>query len=174
MVDFRFLPPDLRALDDASAEVVVACIFEDERPFRGLAGLLDWRLSGRLSRLARASFVRGALGEALVVPARPRLPFDKLVLMGAGARSSFDEPTFRRVVERVLDALAGLQAKKALLELPGRGDGLIEPSRAADVFFDLTADQEHDTLALVEDAEGQKVFEARALERRRSKRRAGT
>lgn len=172
MRDVRFVPPDLRRLDEVSAEVVVACIFEDERPFRGLAGLMDWRLSGRLSRLARSSFVRGAMGEAMIVPARPRLPFDKLLLMGAGARGSFDPSTFHAVLERILDALAGLQAKKALIELPGRSDRLVEPEHAADVFFDLTADEEHDALALVEDADGQKVFEARALERRRSKRRA--
>ena len=53
MVDLRFVPRALRHLDETSAEVVACCIYRDERPLSGLAGLLDWRLSGRLSRLAK-------------------------------------------------------------------------------------------------------------------------
>src|SRR6266446_3210351 len=48
-----------------------------ERPLTGLAGLVDWRLSGRLSRLIRAGLVIGAAGEALLTPPGMRLAFKK-------------------------------------------------------------------------------------------------
>ena len=72
MIELRFVAPDLRRLDEVGSEVVVCGIWKDERPFTGLACLLDWRLAGRLSRLAKQGFLVGDVGEVLVVPARPR------------------------------------------------------------------------------------------------------
>jgi hypothetical protein len=89
-VDFRFVSPNLAALDELAAEVIACCVWSDERPMRGLAGLLDWRLSGRISRLAKESFVKGAPGEVLCMQGKPRLPFDKVLLVGAGTREAFD------------------------------------------------------------------------------------
>lgn len=168
MLDLRFVAPDLRRLDEVSAEVVVGCIYKDERPLGGLSGLLDWRLSGRLSRLARDGFLVGDVGEVLAVPARPRLPFDKVLIAGLGVRASFDDAVFRRVLERVLDTLAGLSVKKAVVELPGRGDGSFDVDRATEILLDLARDDVHDALALVEDPESQRRIEKRAGERRRS------
>jgi hypothetical protein len=172
MLDLRFVAPDLRRLDEVSAEVVVACIYEDERPFGGLAGLLDWRMSGRLSRLARQGFLVGSVGEVLALPARPRLSFDKLLVAGLGPRGAFADNVFERVLARVLDALVGLSVKKAVVELPGRGGSHFDVERAADILLDLARDDVHDALALVEDGDGQRRIEKRALERRRSALRA--
>src|SRR4051794_25607192 len=120
-MEFRFVPPGLRQLDERGAEVIACGIYRDERPFAGLAGLLDWRLAGRLSRLAKKGFILGEVGELLAMPVRPRLPFDKLLAFGLGPRGSFSDATFRTVLERTMSALAGLQVKKAVVELPGRG-----------------------------------------------------
>ena len=72
-MDLRFVPPDLRRLDEAGAELLACCIWSDQWPMRGLAGLLDWRLAGRLSALAREAFLLGELGEVLwrIGDARP-------------------------------------------------------------------------------------------------------
>lgn len=172
MIDLRFVTPDLRRLDEAGAEVVACGIWRDARPLTGLSSLLDWRLAGRLSRLARQGFLLGEVGEVLVVPARPRLPFDKLLAFGLGPRASFGDTIFRQVLERVLDSLAGLHVKKAVLELPGRGDRAIDAERAADVLFDIVSELERDVLALVEEPEGQKRIERHAEGRRRSALRA--
>src|ERR1700759_2730795 len=101
MIELRFVVPDLRRLDEVGSEVVVCGVWRDERPFTGLACLLDWLLAGRLSRLAKQGFLVGEVGEVLVVPARPRLPFDKLLACGRGPRASFGDPTFRTVLERI-------------------------------------------------------------------------
>ena len=163
IVDVRFVAPDLRRLDEASAEVVACGIYEDERPLRGLAGLLDWRLAGRLSRLAKESFLVGARDEALALPARPRLPFDKVIVVGLGPRKSFDEAGCKKALARILDAFAGLHVKKALVEIPGRGDDAITPEQAADALFEATAS---DALVVVDRPDAQKKIEARLQEKR--------
>jgi hypothetical protein len=77
-VDIRFLPPEVRRLDDANVELCACGIWSDERPVRGFAGLLDWRLGGRLSALLACGFATGAAGEALLVPGKPHLPYEKV------------------------------------------------------------------------------------------------
>jgi hypothetical protein len=172
MLDLRFVPGDLRRLDAMSAEVVACGIYRDERPLSGLAGLLDWRLAGRLSRLAKQGFLLGEVGELLAVPVRPRLPFDKLLVAGLGPRGAFGDATFKKVLERVTSALSGLHVKKAIVELPGRGDEAITAERAAEILLDLIGDDERDALTFVEDSSGQQRIEKHAQERRRTALRA--
>lgn len=172
MLDLRFVPRALRSLDEVSAEVITCGIYRDERPLHGLAGLLDWRLAGRLSRLAKQGFLLGEVGELLALPVRPRLPFDKLIVAGLGPRSAFGETTFKTVLERTLDGLEGLHVKKAIVELPGRGDDAISVERATEMLLDLIGDDERDALTFVEDPPEQQRIEKRVQERRRSALRA--
>ena len=172
MIDLRFVAPDLRRLDEASSEVVVCCVWKDERPLTGLACLLDWRLAGRLSRLAKKGFLVGDVGEVLVIPARPRLPFDKLLACGLGPRARFGDQAFRTVLERILDTLTGLSVKKAVIELPGRGDASVEPELAAEILLDVIGNEERDELCFVEEPDGQRRIELHAQERHRTALRA--
>ena len=174
MIDLRFVAPDLRRLDELSAEVVVCGIWRDERPLTGLASLLDWRLSGRLSRLAKQGFLVGEVGEVLVLPCRPRLPFDKLLVCGLGPRASFGDTTFRTVLARALDALTGLSVKKAVVELPGRTTphGGVDAEHAAEILLDLIGEDERDGLRFVEEPDGQRRIEKHAQERHRTALRA--
>ncbi len=172
MSDLRFVAPDLRRLDEVEAEVVACGVFRDVRPLTGLAGLVDWRLAGKLSRLVKKDFLVGDVGEVVVQPARPRLKFDKLLVFGLGTRAGFGEPVFRTVLERALETLSGLQVKSVALELPGRGAGALDPEKATEALFDLTDEDRRDMLILVEDAEGQRRIEAAAADRRRSALRA--
>jgi hypothetical protein len=172
MIDLRFVAPDLRRLDEAGSEVVVCGIWRDERPLTGLACLLDWRLAGRLSRLARQGFLVGDVGEVLVLPARPRLPFDKLLACGLGPRASFGPAAFRTVLERILDALVGLSVKKAVVELPGRGVSGLDPEASAEILLEVMGDDDRDALCFVEDPESQRRIEKHAQERHRTALRA--
>jgi hypothetical protein len=56
-----FLASDLGKWDSLEQvpETLVLPFFADERPLRGAAGLCDWRLCGRLSRLLQSSSVAG-------------------------------------------------------------------------------------------------------------------
>jgi len=168
-MDLRFIAPSLRKLDLSGTEVLVASLVPGERPPRGVAGLCDWRLGGRVSRLISAGFATGALGEVLLLSGRPKLPFDKLLLFGVGAREDFSELVFRAVIERVLATLEGLRARTAVVELPGRHFDGISPERAADILLEISgARSEHDVWTLVESSEAQRtITQQTILERRR-------
>lgn len=167
-MDFRFVPPDLRKLDDTSAELIACSIWQDERPLGGLAGLLDWRLAGRLSKLARETFLAGALGEVLFLPGRPRLPFDKVLVLGLGPRKSFGDDAFREATLRLISTLEGLHVRRAIVELPGRGEDAVTPERAAELVLEqIGRVPDHDAWVLVEPPETQKRIARHAQDQRR-------
>jgi hypothetical protein len=171
-VDLRFTPPNLRALDLLGTEVLIASVALDERPPHGVAGLIDWRLGGRLSSLLRDDFYSGRIGEVLLLPGKPKLPFDKLLLLGVGKRKDFNETVFGEVTEKILSTLAGLRARTAVVQLPGRHFGGITAERAADLLLEVAgARPEHDVWTLVEPPEAQRAITQRMIQERRRVRR---
>ena len=172
-MEVRFLPSDARRLEEASAEVCACAIWSDERPVRGFAGLLDWRLGGRLSALLKAGFVTGERGEALLLPGKPHVPFEKVLVVGLGDRGSFGEDRFRQGVLHIASALEKLRVRRAVVELPGRTSGGIEPEPAITLTLECVgASPEHDIWWLIEPIADQKRTELRAAEERRRTRSA--
>jgi hypothetical protein len=170
-VELQFLSNDLKGLDDAGVELVACGVWRDRRPFTGLAGLLDWRLAGRISKLAREGFLLGEVGETVFFPGRPRTSFDKVLVLGLGMREAFEASTFSVVLEKLLAALEGLHVRRAVVELPGRADGAVDADTAAQVVLDRVGDTPlHDAWWLVEDAEGERRIARRAREERRRAR----
>jgi Cytosol aminopeptidase family, N-terminal domain len=167
-MELRFLPPELRKLDGANVELCACSIWSDERPVRGFAGLIDWRLGGRLSGLLKSGFFRGEPGEALLVPGKPHVPFEKVLVIGLGERSAFGEDRFRQGVLHIAAALERLRIRRAVVELPGRASGAIEPEPAITLTLECVgASPDHDTWWLVEPLADQKRTELRAAEERR-------
>lgn len=99
--------PTVDALDVDSYAVFVA---EDERPLTGLAGLLDWRLAGGLSRQLQGGLFSGRPGESLLLSTRAmtrelELPGVRLFAFGLGPRRSCDPTRLREQLERAVIAL---------------------------------------------------------------------
>lgn len=173
-MDVRFVQPDLRRLDSLKSEALSLPFFADERPLRGALGLVDWRLSGQISRLILRGRISGAAREKVLVPARPKLPFEKLFLFGLGQREAFDETVFEEAVRQLLDTLSRARVRASVCALPGRSLGLLEPERAMELFLRISGPAlEQDEITLVEDAEAQKVMgPVVERERRRASARA--
>lgn len=171
-MELRFISPDLQSLDEIDSEVLACTVWSDVRPSHGVAGLLDWRLAGRISELQRSGFVTGAIDEVVMLPAKPRLTFDKLLLFGAGPRAAFDEETFGRVVAQMLRTMEGLCARVGVVELPGRHGDAIAAERAADILLASAGrKREHDVWTLVEDAGAKERITQHMIEERRRVRR---
>jgi hypothetical protein len=171
-MDLRFTVPELTALDQIGTEILVAGVAQDEKPPQGVAGLVDWRLSGHVSRLIVRGFLKGELGEVLLLAGRPRLPFDKIVLFGLGVRTEFEEAVFRSVVERILSTLVGLKARTAVVELPGRHWNALSAERATDILLESVGQsREHDVWTLVEPIEAQRAVTQHMIRERRRVRR---
>lgn len=161
-----FVPPDLRRLDQLRCDVLALSFFDEERPLRGAAGLVDWRLCGRLSRLLAAGRLDGRAGEVTLLPPRPRLPFDKLLLLGLGPRADFDEARYADALRRTFASLSSMKTHSVALALPGRATDTITPERAITCLLDLApAAQDQDELVLIESPEGQKVMTPLAARR---------
>lgn len=118
-MDLSFYPLTLEAIDQAAAESLCLFVAADERPLTGLAGLADWRLSGRLSRLLRSGLLTGDAGEAVLTPPGSRLSFQKLFLFGMGKTDQTEEQLASRVAE-ALRKLAQAGVQQAALQLPSR------------------------------------------------------
>jgi len=167
-VELRFTLPTLRKLDLLGSEVILSALPEDEQPPHGLTGLLDWRLSGRISALIERGFVTGKVGEVVLVPGKPKLPFDKVLLFGVGKRADFSEPVFRLVVDKMLTTLEGLRARSAVVELPGRHFDAIRPERAADILLEQAGGKAvHDVWTLAESLEAQRLITQHMIQERR-------
>ena len=102
------------------------------RPLRGAAGLLDWRLCGRLSGMLVSGKVTAAEGEQTLFPSAHRLPWRLVLALGAGPRRDFSERRFQASVRRAFDAVRGLGARRVALALPGRdGERAVTGAAAA-------------------------------------------
>jgi hypothetical protein len=118
-MDLTFFPLSLEAIDQAAAESLCLFVGADERPLTGLAGLVDWRLTARLSRLLRAGQLTGAEGEAVLTSPGPRLSFRKMFLFGLGPAGQ-SEDQLQKSVALALRKLAHAGVRDAALQLPPR------------------------------------------------------
>lgn len=170
-MELRFVHPSLTHIDDLESEVLMCSVWSDTRPSHGVAGLCDFRLGGWISSLERRGGITGQLGETVLLPGKPRLPFDKIVIFGAGPRASFNERALKALVERILRAADDLGARAVVLELPGRHDNLVAPERAADVLLSAVGrEREYDVWTLVETADGRTRVMQHTEELRRIRR----
>jgi hypothetical protein len=138
-----FLPLDLHRWDQGpGGDALVVPIWSDVRPLRGAAGLLDWRLCGRLSQMIRDGRLSGTPGEKLL-HMTGRLPWKRVLFLGIGESAEFTPTTFVTAVEGALEALRGLGALSMAIALPGRDIDMVDAERAVRDFLDLLARHEN-------------------------------
>ena len=164
----HFLPTELARWDGAAADALALAFFADERPLRGAAGLVDWRLCGRLSRLLKTGKLAGQSGETTILPpSRSRLPFPRIVLFGLGESAGFDEVRYREAVRRIRTVLAKAGVKRYAVQPPGRATGVIAARRALELWLDEAQRDGHDAeVTVIESQSGQKEM-AEALRAKR-------
>ena len=173
-MELRFVAPDLRRLDELRADALVLPFFAEERPLRGAAGLIDWRLRGQLSRLRLRGRLTGAAFQRVLVPGRPLTSFDKIFLVGLGKEDEMVPARAEQACRVILEVLDHVLARSAALVLPGRSTGKVAADAALEVFLRASAGpHEQDSVAVVEDAELHRALHL-TLERERRKARAAT
>jgi len=158
-MNVSFLASDLGKWDSAEnvPETLVLPFFADERPLRGAAGLCDWRLCGRLSRLLQSSRVAGKWGEVTLYPPGKRLPFSRLLLVGLGAADRFDEKAAHEASRVIADKMLKLGQPRYALVPPGRSTGRLSARRALEIYLGEAGKADVATdVVVVESVAGQK------------------
>jgi hypothetical protein len=169
-MEFRFAQLSLRSLDDLKTEVLCLPVFSDERPLRGAAGLVDWRLCGRLSELLVRGDLSGHFDSALLMPPpQQRLSAERIFCLGAGARAALDEGLLRVFTKSLVDRVLALRVRTAAIALPHASLPWLDPVRAIDLLLEQTlqCSERFDELVLVDTPEAQRVMEPRIDRARR-------
>lgn len=171
-MEVRFVPPDLRRLDELGSEALALCFFEDERPLPREVGLVDWRLCGAISKMLLRGRATGASGETVLVPAQPRLPFEKLFLFGMGPVDRFDDAVVDGVVERMLTTFDRALVRTSVVSLPGRCSERVAPEHAMKIFLGRASmHPEQDSAVVIEPPDAQRAMMP-VVERERRRERA--
>ena len=120
---------------EGRGELLAVHIWEDARPLRGAAGLLDWRLCGKLSGLIQSGRLTGVEGEQLLLPTAGRLPWRVALVMGLGPRVGFSGARFRAALLRLFAAARGVGVRELALAPPGRDIDALPARRALDLIL---------------------------------------
>jgi hypothetical protein len=98
----------------------VAAFAGPARPLQGLAGLLDWRLCGAISRAVLAGTFAPERGEVLLLPGGGRLPARRVMVFGLPE----DAPgAAGAAMAHAADVLARAGCRSLAVHLPASRDG---------------------------------------------------
>lgn len=149
------LPLDLARWDESARDCLVLPVFRDDRPLRGAAGLADWRLCGRLSRLLKSNKATAEAGETMMLPPGRRLRFSRVMWFGLGDAKGYSDDRLRKDLGWITRVVKNAGVSDWALQVPGRASGLIGARRAVEILLedDTLADQ---PITLLEDPAGQK------------------
>lgn len=157
-MELRFVAPDLNQLDLIVTELLAVPVYFGQRPPQGCAGLVDYRTAGRISEVIKSGALQGHLGEKVFIRGRPKLPFDKILLYGAGETGSFNPQTYSGLVHMLIETLGELGIRRAVVELPGRAHDLIPPELAAQLLLESAGENPYlDTWTLVDHPAAQRA-----------------
>jgi hypothetical protein len=110
--------PSLETIDHLGVDDLVLGLFTDVRPLPGVAGLVDWRLCGTLSRFIRAGRLSGARGERVLLPGAGRLGATRIFVFGLGPRERYAECVGELATE-IPRVVRGAASRRAAIALPG-------------------------------------------------------
>ena len=129
------VPPALAEIDRLDHDTLVVSHFEGDRPLRGLAGLIDWRMNGMLNRYVVQGRTTGAFQELVMMPGHHRLHYERILVLGLGGRREFSPERYRQATSFLLSRLRMLGSTSFTLGLPGLDALRIPPRQASSIWL---------------------------------------
>lgn len=161
MIAYDFVSATASHLDELQTELIVLPFFADERPLRGAAGLIDWRLCGTLSRQILAGYLDGAFGEKGLIASPAKLKSDGLLLVGLGPSAAFDAGAAERACSVIADALIESKVSNAALVLPGRSIGSLPALQSMQLWLGVCPSDTHiEEISIIERAEEHRTLDS--------------
>jgi hypothetical protein len=87
------LKPEL-ALTQGKVKGMILLCYENERPFHGMLGQLDWRLNGHFTDLLKKQILTGHENEMLYAPLLWNDKTFQFLIVGAGSLKNHTRPAF--------------------------------------------------------------------------------
>jgi hypothetical protein len=97
------------APEATAAELLVAPWCGDDRPPRGAAGRIDWRMCGFVSQLIEEGRLSGEVGEHMLLATGGRLRAPRALLVGLGDRDQLSLPGLAEASSAALASSIDLQ-----------------------------------------------------------------
>lgn len=107
-----------QAIDQEPAELIAVSFFQDERPLRSEAGIIDSRMGGMISSHLIQGFMTGQLLETTLIPANDRVRAEKILFVGLGETTAFCYGRVRDLAAHVVKTCLGLQAHDLIMAFP--------------------------------------------------------
>lgn len=123
--------------EKSDSQLFVATLFEDEKPPRGLSGLLDWHLNGKISRFILEEIFSGRFGEKLLFNVSSRLPWGRYMLVGMGLRNEINLESYREISNVIISSIADMKYDSVCCQVPGFHRLNFEFSKAFELFLSV-------------------------------------
>jgi cytosol aminopeptidase family protein len=142
------------SLDEIETQLALILAYQDVRPLRGQAGMVDWRLNGQLSELILNNRFSANLGEALLMPSKGRIPSKELMILGLGRQQDINDKDVPRFVSLILDKLLLKKDTVFCLSLSDLAKGMFEWRNTVRLFVSmLSGRHENFHVSLIEPRE---------------------
>jgi len=130
----------IQSPDRQRYKCLVLGLFCDEKPPRGICGLMDWRMNGMISREIKKGHLQGEFHEKAVIPWPDRVYTELLLLFGMGHLSDL---SYNRIYDTAYEAAVTVDKMKIrdfAFDLPGEGRSVLSPAGVVEAiitgFFD--------------------------------------
>jgi len=127
-------------VDLIDSELLITGFFQDEKPLRGTAGWIDWRLNGRLSRFLIEERLTGAWQERILIPSERRLSARLILLIGLGSFRDYSYLFVREIVSYLMNLIRPLRATSLTFSLPYGEDYGVACDKLTAVLLESIAD----------------------------------
>lgn len=101
----RVVSGNLDGLDNWGGDAIGLFLFSDVKPLAGVAGFVDWRACGALSRTLEGLNFEAKRGESMLLPTRMRAAFRRLFVFGLGATTDVDAGIMRNECRKAVRAM---------------------------------------------------------------------
>jgi len=109
---------EISALDRISDDALVAMLFSDDRPPRGLAGLIDWRTDGMISRMSAKGRITGDFEECVLFATKERTSCGFILFIGLGRRRELTNDRLHKAGNFMLKKLKAAGVKRFAFSIP--------------------------------------------------------
>jgi hypothetical protein len=94
-------------------------IFADEKPPRGICGLIDWRLNGMISSEIKQGRISGEFKEKIVIPFPHRIGAEMLLLFGLGNSHDVNYDKIYNAAYLIAETIEGMSLHSFAFDIYG-------------------------------------------------------